>query len=56
MPEGVVDNALIAAARMIMDGTPFIIRSAGRAALVRAANAPASVSNLVRQNPASNRY
>lgn len=56
MPEGVVDQKLIAAARMIMSGQPFIIRSAGRAALVRAANAPASISNLVKSNPASSRY
>jgi hypothetical protein len=54
--EGVVDQRLIMAARMIMNGQPFVIRSAGRAALVRAAAAPASVANLVRTNPASNRY
>lgn len=54
--EGVVDARLIQAAQMIMNGQPFIIRSAGRAALVRAAAAPASVANLIRTNPASNRY
>ena len=55
-PTGVIDQRLIQAAMMIMNGQPFIIRSAGRAALVRAAGAPASVANLIKTNPASNRY
>ncbi len=55
-PTGVIDERLVQAAMMIMNGQPFIVRSAGRAALVRAAGAPASISNLIKTNPASNRY
>lgn len=53
VPTGVVDHRLLQAASMIRNGQPFIIRSAGRAAMVRAADAPSSVAALVRRNPAS---
>lgn len=53
MPEGLIDQKIVYAAKLIMSGQPFVIRSAGRAAVVRAANAPASVANLVQENPAS---
>lgn len=53
VPEGIIDQRLLQAASMIRNGQPFIIRSAGRAALVRAADAPSSVAALVRRNPAS---
>lgn len=53
MPEGVIDEKLVYAAKLIMSGTPFVVRSAGRAAVVRAANAPSSVAAIVQSDPAS---
>jgi len=40
---GVIDRRLVEAANMIRAGQPFVIRSAGRAAIVRPADAPNSV-------------
>lgn len=47
-PEGVVDPKLMYAARLIMAGQPFVIKSAGRAAVVRTANSKKSVANLIK--------
>lgn len=46
MPQGLIDQNILHAARLIMAGRSFVIRSAGRAAVVRAANAPNSVDGL----------
>lgn len=53
MPQGLIDEKLVYAAKLIMSGQPFVVRSAGRAAVVRAADAPSSVAALIQGNPAS---
>ena len=46
------NRLLMTAAQMILAGRPFVIRSAGRAALVKARISPSSWQALVMRNPA----
>jgi hypothetical protein len=46
------DQRLLMAAQYILQGKPFVIKSAGRAAIVKAATSPSSWEAIAQRNPA----